>query len=306
MNRLQRECLAASLVFHTGLLVLLVVGAGFTSGRKTDTVEVPILTFFPDTLVDSPIVGGGNPPSQPPRQPPNQPPSQPPAQPEAPPPRPTEPAKAEPAVEKDVSPPKVAEAKRAPSASAPDPNLTSPTGEKPAPRHKIEVNLKPVEISAAEARAQRERAAAAAQARRQAETQRLAERQRSRVAGVVGALEDNLSSGTTVSVPGTGGATYASYTSFVDLIYRRAWAPLKPRETGDTGASVLVRVVIARDGAVISDRITKRSGDAALDKSVQAALDRVRTIGRPFPDGAKDTQREFEIEFNLESRGGAG
>ena len=304
MNRLQRECLAASLVFHTGLLVLLVVGAGFASNRKPDTVEVPLLTFIPDVLVDAPIVGGGNPPSQPPQPAANPPPAAPPA--EAPPPKPVEPPKSAKTIEKDEAPPKIVEPKRSPKAPEPEAVVTSPTGEKPAPKHKIAVNLKPVEISATEARAKREQAAAAARARRQAEARRLADLQRSRVEGVLGSLENNLSSGTSVSVPGTGGATYASYTSFVDFIYRRAWAPLKPRETGDRSASVIARVIIARDGSVISDTITKRSGNAALDKSVQAALDSVRTIGRPFPEGATDSQREFEIEFNLESRGDEG
>lgn len=304
MNRLQRECLAGSLVMHTGLLVLLVVGAAFAPGRKPDTVEIPILTFFPDKLVDAPIIGGGNPPSQPPPQAASPPPAAPPV--EAPPPKPIEPPKAEKAVEQEAPPPQVSEPKRAPKRPEPEPVVTSPTGEKLAPKHKIEVNLKPVEISATEARAKREQAAAAARARREAEAQRLADLQRRRVEGVLGSLENNLSSGTSVSVPGTGGATYASYTSFVDFIYRRAWAPLKPRETGDRSASVIARVIIARDGSVISDTITKRSGNAALDRSVRAALDRVRTIGRPFPEGATDLQREFEIEFNLESRGGQG
>ena len=303
MSRLQRECLAASLVMHTTLLVSLVVGAGFASRHQPVTEEVTLLTFIPDKLVDAPMTGGGNPPSQPPRQPASQPPVR---QPEAPPPKPSEPPKVEKAVEKEVPPPKVAEPKRTAKAPAPEPVLTSPTGEKPAPKRKIEVNLKPVEFSAAEARARREQAATEARTRRQAEAQRLADLQRNRVAGVVGSLENQLSSSTSVSVPGTGGATYASYTSFVDLIYRTAWAPLKPRETADRSASVLVRVVIAHDGKVISDTIRKRSGNAALDRSVQAALDRVPTIGRPFPERATDAQREFDIVFTLESTGASG
>jgi hypothetical protein len=60
MNRLERECLAASLVMHTLLLVLVVVGSGFASRHKA-VEEVPLLTFIPDVLVDAPVSGGGTP-----------------------------------------------------------------------------------------------------------------------------------------------------------------------------------------------------------------------------------------------------
>jgi len=69
---------------------------------------------------------------------------------------------------------------------------------------------------------------------------------------------------------------------------------------------VLVRVVIARDGAVVSSDIRRPSGNAALDRSVRAALDRVRNIGRPFPESSSDSRREFDIIFTLESTGSAG
>jgi TonB family protein len=169
------------------------------------------------------------------------------------------------------------------------------------------VNLKPVTRAPDRSRAEREKAEAeaaeTARRRAQDEARRVAEARQNQLSSTIGALRTGLSGSTSVSVPGTGGATYASYTSFVDLVYRTAWAPLKPRETGDRSLSVLVRVVIARNGEVVDSAITRRSGNAALDRSVQTVLDRVRTIGRPFPEGARDDQREFHIEFNLESRG---
>jgi TolA protein len=158
-----------------------------------------------------------------------------------------------------------------------------------------------------ESRAKAEaRAAAEAEARAVAEAQRMQVIRSQRFNGAIAGLQKGLSSTTSVSVPGTGGATYASYGQFVDLVYRAAWAPFKPQETGDKSASVMVKIIIGRDGRVISSEIVRRSGNAALDKSVRSALDRVRTIGRPFPEGATDEQRQFDIEFNLESRGGAG
>jgi TonB family protein len=164
--------------------------------------------------------------------------------------------------------------------------------------------LNPVTRSPNSAKADRERSDA--QARALAEAQRLADIREQRVNRLVTGLQQGLSGSTAVSVPGTGGPTYASYTSFVDLVYRSAWAPLKPRELSERSASVLVRVIIARDGTVLSSQIRRRSGHAALDSSVRTVLDRVRTIGRPFPEGARDTQREFEIEFNLQTAVGPG
>lgn len=289
MTRLQRECLAASLVAHTGLLFLLALSSGFTAPKPVETEVVQLLNFVPDVLVDAPVMGGGPPPASP-----SPPPSQPIVQPLVqPPPQAPEPRRAE-------------EPRR--SEKAPEPPKTSPAGAKPAtpPKRTIEVNLKPVVRSPDQTRAERERAEAEARRRAQAEAARLAQVRQSQFASALGNLSRTLSSSTSVSVPGTGGATYASYTSYVDLIYRQAWAPLKPREIGDRSLSVLARVVIARNGDVLVSEIKRPSGDEALDRSVRAALDRVRTIGRPFPPGATDDRREFLIEFNLESLPGAG
>ncbi len=286
MTPLQRECLAASLIAHAGLIGLLVVGSGFSARQPADTEVIPVLDFIPDRLVDAPIVGGGAPAAPlpavvtpPPAVPPPPPPSQ---------PRPEESRREEPR-------------------PAPAPPPTSPTGEKPAPSpRKIEVNLKPVVRSPDAARAERERAAAEARRRAEAEAARLARERQRQIRALVGTLNRQLTDSTSVSVPGAGGATYASYSSYVDLIYRQAWAPLRPTETGERSQSVLARVVIARNGDVLESEIVRRSGNLALDRSVRAALDRVRTIGRPFPEGAQDAQREFLIEFTLEPRPGAG
>lgn len=288
MKRLERECLAASLVLHTVLLVLLVVGSGF-SARERPTEEVTLLTFIPDHLTDSPFQGGGS-PSPPPAQP---------APPVVTPPAPAPPPSPAP---EPRTPPRV----EPPPKPAPAPKKPEPAPEPAPPPRRIEPSLKPVTRPPDRTQVDREQAAARERAQEEAQTRRLAEIRGQRVNRLVTGLQQNLSSSTSVTVPGTGGATYASYSSYVDLIYRTAWAPLKPRETTDANASVLVRVVIARDGTVISSEIRRRSGNAALDQSVRATLDRVRTIGRPFPEGARDSQRDFDIEFNLQSTGAAG
>lgn len=298
MTRLQRKCLVASVLAHAGLLGLLVLSAGFSSARPPQTEEVLLLTFVPDQLVDAPVIGGVTP--APPATPPPAASREPVVTPPPPPPQPPAPKP-----ETRGEPPRKPEPRAAPQ-PPPEPVRTSPTGEKPEPppRRKIEVNLNPV-VRPSTAPSQ-ERAREEAEARARAEAERLAQVRRSQLARVADTLSRKLSSSTTVTVPGTGGATYASYTSFVDLVYRQAWAPLKPREISERSLTVVARVVIARNGDVILSEIKRRSGNEAMDRSVRAALDRVRTIGRPFPEGARDEQREFEIEFHLEPTPGAG
>jgi outer membrane biosynthesis protein TonB len=63
---------------------------------------------------------------------------------------------------------------------------------------------------------------------------------------------------------------------------------------------------VNHDGKVLRDRIVSRSGIAALDNSVQAALDAVRRKGLPkFPAAARESgelQRTVRINFNLSSK----
>jgi len=53
-----------------------------------------------------------------------------------------------------------------------------------------------------------------------------------------------------------------------------------------------------RDGTVISGKVVNSSGNAALNKLVKRVLDAVTFIA-PFPEGAKDSQRTFNIIFDL-------
>ena len=85
----------------------------------------------------------------------------------------------------------------------------------------------------------------------------------------------------------------------VQSIYDHAY--IAPENANVGTASPRVHVVIARDGTVISAHIIERSGNAAVDASVQRALDRVTFI-RPFPDGAKESERSYNINFNLTAK----
>ena len=123
----------------------------------------------------------------------------------------------------------------------------------------------------------------------------------SRLNSAFESLSKNLSSGTTIEPLGPGGEAYADYGQVVKSYYDQAW--IDPEDVSEDAATVKVKVVIRRDGTVTSDPIQKRSGIPALDKSVQNALDRVRLRGLPpFPEGAKESQRVYIINFNLKAK----
>ena len=64
-------------------------------------------------------------------------------------------------------------------------------------------------------------------------------------------------------------------------------------------------MVIARGGNVISAEVIKGSGNTKLDRSVRHVIESLRFI-HPFPEGSRDSQRTFIINFNLKSKRGIG
>ena len=300
MNRLQRKYFLVSAATHGLLLLLLATGAGFIAARKSPVDTMALLTSVPDKLVDAAISGGGEPaPVQ--SQPQPAPPQPQPAPPLSKPPK-AQLVKPQPRPQPEdvVKPPK----------PATEPDRVSPEGTRPVTppkRHVVELdpdalkrNTRPVkpqppkeDPAIAEQRAADE---AAEQARR------LADVRKTRIKSLASGLQHKLSSTTTVTSPGPGGGgvSYANYGLFVRSIYQAAWRP--PQEIASDTATATARVVIARDGHIISADIVTKSGLVPLDKSVRAALDRVSTIGRPFPEGATEETRTFFIDFSLEAK----
>ena len=97
---------------------------------------------------------------------------------------------------------------------------------------------------------------------------------------------------------GGGGPSYANYAQVVKSAYMHAW--IEPSGVDDDEATATVSVTIAKEGKVVSARIIQSSGNALIDRAVQATLDRVTFIA-PFPDGAKDDERTYRINFNLKA-----
>jgi len=293
MNRLQKKCLIASMALHALLCLILLVGPAFLSSKQQFS-DLPVLEVIPDKLKDLPFSGGGNPNVKPP-----------PAAPQAqavqlPPPvqtRPPEPVPKQAEVRSKPPPETQKEPKPEPDAVSIDKKR-----ERPKPQIKVENKIvtrspnKPTEKTATKSEEEdaKVQARAAAEARRRTAQQILAS-----ISDSSQRISQNLSTGTTIEQPGPGGAAYANYAQVVKTIYDRAW--IDPEDVADSDSTVQVKVVIARDGRVISDSILKRSGIPALDKSVQNALDRVQQL-TPFPEASKDAQRTFIINFNLKAK----
>ena len=163
------------------------------------------------------------------------------------------------------------------------------------------------------ARIQREMAQIAAREKDQREARAYAQEvsrfnaERSRIAaqvgGIVGGVGKSLGHTTVVEPLGPGGIAFANYGSMVREAYDRAWHV--SQDLSDNDSVAVARITIRRDGTVRDANISRRSGNALLDKSVQRALDAVRFVA-PFPESTKDAERTFNIEFNLKTRKAVG
>jgi TonB family protein len=273
MNRLQKKCLVAAAGTHL-LIVVVVLCSGFiTSKPKPDDSQV--LDVIPANLIDAAFnsgVKGAKPPPSTPVVKPIEPVKQ--VEPVTP------PEKIQPEDEKPVVKPEIEKPK--PKEHVIKPDLTVVKRDKP----------KVVNNSAAEAEKAAKEAAREAKLVRDARIRAIQNAARS--------IKENASSATVVdTMPGTGSVSYANYASVVKSIYEQAWTA--PDDAANDEANVKVSVTIASDGRVITSRVLDLSGDSKVDNSVRRTLDRVNFIA-PFPDGAKERERTFIINFNLKAK----
>jgi len=270
MNRLQKKCVIATAGFHLLLLLLLVFGSAFFSPRPRPD-DTQLLDVIPANLIDAAFKSGVRNAQPPPPTPVVTPP--------APTPIPPTPV---------VTPSKVV---------TPEPIkeiVKEPTPEpKPVEKPKIQINTQLVTRTAPK----NSTANPADDSRRQ---QRL--RQQA-FQNAIRNLRNNLTPTTTIDMPGNSSAAYANYASVVKSVYEREWQP--PDDAANDDANVKVTVTIANDGTVISARILAPSGDSGLDASIQRTLDRVTFIA-PFPEGAREKERTYTINFNLKAKRSLG
>jgi TonB family protein len=278
MNRLHRKCLVASTAVHGLLLLVLLVGAAFRDAPPQPP-EMTVLDVIPNRIVDE-LLSGGPPPETAPSLAPS---------PAPPPPTPVlvpaptlepEPTRTvpEPKVEPKPQPPP----KKPAPAPEPKPKVADP---KPAPaKPKIQVApIKPQSTTPKRPPVQ------------SGIQPKVADELEQRFSSTASRLSSKLTPRTTVVVPGPGGEAFANYGQVVISIYQKQW--IKPIGIEQT-ATVKATVVIARDGRVVSARITRLSGNRTVDESVERVLQRVKTVA-PFPEGATDTTRTFDLSFEL-------
>jgi outer membrane biosynthesis protein TonB len=292
MNRLQKKCFVVSAGIHLLLGLILFIGPGFISSRSKQVDDLPILNFVPVKTVDDLVApGGGNPKAPPPVSAPQ------PAPPQSlPQPSPEPPPQVQPQKSRDPDPPKEIKPVKT--------NEESLETVKEGKPRKIEINTKLVtrQKDSSPDKAAHEEAQAREEAKAQADARRRLARQLGKVAERIG---NDVSGVTTMELqgPGGGGLPYANWKQAVKSVYDNAW--VLPDGVLDDGATTVASVTIARDGKVVCGHITRFSGDSAVDRSVQATLDRVN-YAAPLPDNAKEDQRTVTILFNVRAKRSLG
>jgi TonB family protein len=276
MNRLQKKCFIVSAGTHLLLAFILLVGPAFLSSK--DKLEnSPILDFIPVKTVDALASGGGNPRASspavspavpvPPRHESNE---------SRPPPTP---------VRREPEPSKLVERQESES-------LELKHDRKPR-LPQVSTTLK----SRHSATTEKQTAKSDNREREMADARRRALAALNHAASE---MANDMSGSTTIELkgPGGGGVPYANFLQAVKSVYSRNWTV--PDGASD-GATISASVTIARDGTVVSSRITRRSGDAIADTSVEMLLERIR-FAAPLPDGAKEDQRTVTIDFSVKAQ----
>ncbi len=270
MTPMQKKCFIASTGFHLLLLVILFVGPAFLSSRDKND-NLPVLEFIPMITTDKPFSGGGNPNVTPPPAPAPQPQAQvaPPA------PKPL---------------PQVEKVEKVEPVKPPQTVKTEPQALDNKLR-KIQVNTNLTARSSVQT----------AKTKTPPKTESSTANNSKAFANAADRIRTGKSSSTEIEMPGLGGGgpSYANYAQVVKSVYMQAW--IEPTGVDDDEATAKVSITIARDGTVISARIVEPSGNATVDRSVRDLLDRVKFI-RPFPEGAKEDQRTYKINFNLKAK----
>lgn len=109
--------------------------------------------------------------------------------------------------------------------------------------------------------------------------------------------------GVKIDVGGPGGKAYGNYALTVKQRYEAAWRVGATLNEDDR--TVEISVTVLRNGTILSARITRRSGLSAMDRSIESVLRDVKQLP-PFPENARDEQRTFNIEFNLQAKRRSG
>jgi colicin import membrane protein len=314
MSRLEKKCLMASGGLHAFLLVVLVFGAAFFTAQKNEPPPHMIHLVPPDIIAALDKAGGGNPNIAPSNERLK-------GETLKPVPKPADPVQTQPkAVTPPPPPPTVKKETPKTEVKKAEPKAVTPVVKEPPKlptepvKPRIDLN-ETVPINRKDSAKTKEREAAeakaAADAQRRANEKARAQREaalhemRNALTDASTGIKRGFHNGIQVDVGGPGGAAAASYKTIVQMAYDNAW--IVTPELTDKGYVAMIKVTIARDGRIISSRIIKPSDSPLMDRSVQKAMDSVRSEGLPpFPAGMTESEQTFTIEFNLKARSGLG
>jgi TonB family protein len=263
MNRLQKKCFIASTSLHLMLALVFVVCSAFLSSNSGSKPEnVQIINFVPVMTTDLPVAPNPGASAAPATPVPTPPVPTPPV-----PTPPAQPVPNTPAVEpvRERTHPVVPDFTRAGS------KPTTPPKPKPA---------------------------ASTENSDQAARQRVLDQ----IRRAQQAIGSSMSGSTRIELSGAGttGVPYSNWLSAIVSIYQHSWQ--MPAGITQDFPPVRTSITIARDGSVISKRMTGSSGIPEVDASIQETLERI-TQTVPLPEGAKESERTVIINFNKDKSG---
>lgn len=312
MNRFEKKCFVGSATFHGVLLAVIFLGAAFSSNKVPADLG-PVVEFNAGGAPAPRGAAPANPPEPSPPPPPLEKVEPPPQQetvkqPDPEPVKPKAPRRDEPKetekekgelpvpVKKDTKTKDVVK-------DTPKPKLVNTT----VVRRSNVVDQAAVKL-AQNRRDQQLRTERAAQAAAQAAAAAERNDAISAVNRIVGSMGDGSSNTRVVSTTaignGTGagsGAASGRYGDGLKSLYDSKWILNADAYNEETAAAV--RVVVRRDGTIVSSTITKSSGNASFDRSVSSALNGVARA-LPFPPDMKDAERAFTWRFERKTRAG--
>ena len=254
MSRLKRSCVVGSVVFHTLILAMLVLGPMLLAKREE---KVRVIDLVPSEVIDKLLA---------------------PAAPVAAPPAPAPPK------------PKQPEPKKVQPKPKPKPKPIPPKPKKITPKPKPKPKPKPIPTKP------KIKVNLNSNVRKPDAQKKESQKEAAKRQTALNELQTKLSGRTSVNVP-LGRYASANYESLI----RRKYMDATIHPGAISGDPVVkVRLVIARNGTILSARVTGKSGVASWDRSVQKALDRVKFI-KPFPESMKGSQQTFNLNFNSRS-----
>lgn len=290
MSRLQKKCFIGATSLHCLLMLALAVGPGFFNKESEESLNV--ITFEPGILTDEKISGGGSPRQATPPQQPATPPTPTPPQPVAPPQ-----TQAERVERVETVKPELEKVRRN------DPDVVETKPEKTQTRE-VQISKKVVRLNKPNTQAtSRNTSNTSSNSKANDALQKaIAQAGNNISSGIASSAKISMSDG-----PGGGGVSYANYAQEIQRRYKAAYdrALQAAGDIADRPTSVETSVVILSNGTVVTSTILKTSGNTALDSLTRRVLDSIREVP-PFPVGAKDSRRTFNIIFDLKPRNSLG